>query len=488
MPPGRFVAWCLAALLALATPAWAVIPGLTGPLQALAQLLPQILPFLAAGIAGALSIPTWRERLRRFFRWIVTPRGAICAAAALALATAALLLLRTGGRTEFAAAAPLPPPAAGWTMFRANVARTGAADAAAGPAAAQIAWAFRDPDARAADLSSSPAVAGGRVYVAAAQASVFDSSGMIYCLDAVTGRRIWRFRTGKQVFSSPAVAGGKVYVGEGLHVDAGCRLYCLDAASGRQVWAAVTKSHTESSPAVAGGRVYTGAGEDGVYCFDAFAGKPLWHRGGMHVDASPAVAGGRVYLGTGYGALRALALDAATGRTAWQTPCDLPVWGPPALADGRVYFGIGNGDFVKSADTPKGGVWCLDAATGAPVWRRDLPDAVVGAVAVKEGRVHAPCRDGRVYALQAAGGQVAWSAECGAPVVASPAVDASRLYVAGGTAIRAFDRASGRPAWTLDLAAETVADVRLFSSPALAGGRVYVGTSREKLFCIGARR
>src|SRR5437763_12213839 len=52
----RFIPlWTAATLLALAAPAWAVIPGLAGPLQALGQMLPQILPFFAAGFAALLS-------------------------------------------------------------------------------------------------------------------------------------------------------------------------------------------------------------------------------------------------------------------------------------------------------------------------------------------------------------------------------------------------------------------------------------------------
>jgi eukaryotic-like serine/threonine-protein kinase len=485
-----FILWAGAAVLAFASPAWAVVPGLTGPLQALAQVLPQILPFFAAGLAGLLSNRLWRERLGRAGRALGTPKGMLAACAVLGVGTGAAFMLRDADRSQLAAAVPAAVPAnasaksAAWTMFRANLERTGSAGAAGAPVAGAIAWSFRDPQARVADLSSSPAVVGGRVYVGSAQASVFDSSGMVYCLDAATGKRIWQFQTEKQVFSSPAVVGGKVYVGEGLHVDTGCKLYCLDAATGKKLWAAPTKSHTESSPAVVGNRIYAGAGEDGVYCLDAATGKPIWHRGGMHIDASPAVANGRLYLGTGYGQLRALALDAATGKTAWETASDLPVWGPPAVAGGKVYFGTGNGDFVKSADAPKGAVLCLDAATGKQVWRRDLPDAALTAVSLAGTHAVTGCRDGKVYALDAASGTIAWSASCGGPVVASPATDGRQLYVAGGGKITALDLNDGAAGWTLDLAAQTAADVKLFSSPAVAGGRLYVGTSKEKLFCI----
>jgi eukaryotic-like serine/threonine-protein kinase len=477
--------WAVATVFALAAPAWAVIPGLTGPLQALSQMLPQILPFLIAGLAGAVSIPAWRERVERFFRWVSTPRGMV----SFLLITGALVgigfLMRGGDRSVIAAPSPSASGGGEWSMFRADLTRSGAAAGSEGPPAGKVLWSYRDPEARVADLSSSPAVVGSRVYAGSAQASVFDSSGMVYCIDANTGERVWQFQTAKQVFSSPAVVGGKVFIGEGLHVDTDCKLYCLDAGTGKKVWETVTRSHTESSPAVVGGKVYTGAGDDGVYCLSAATGKPIWHRGGMHIDASPAVANGKVFLGTGYGKLRAMALDAATGKPLWEALCDVAVWGPPAVVGDRVYFGIGNGDFVKSGPSPKGGIWCLEAATGKQVWRRDVADAVVTAISVRTGRVIAGCRDGKVYAASADKGEIIWSAECGGAVVASPAVDANRVYVVGGGKVHALELASGKEAWSLDLRPHTASDVGLFSSPALGNGKLYVGTSKEKLLCIG---
>lgn len=484
----RVLLWAVAAVLACAPPAWAVVPGLAGPLQALAQMLPQILPFLLAALAGLFSVPAWRARLKRVGVWLSTPRGLLTACVGLGALTGAVYLLRGGDRSK-----PVAVSAAGgeksgsdWPMFRADLRRTGAVAGTQGPAQPTIAWTFNDPETRVSDLSSSPAVVGQRLYIGSAQASVFDTTGMVYSLDAGTGKRVWQFQTERQVFSSPAVVNGRVYVGEGLHQDAGCNLYCLDARTGRKLWATPTKSHTESSPAVVNNRVYFGAGEDGVYCLDAGTGKVIWHTGGMHVDACPVVANGKVYVGTGYGQLRALALNAATGKVVWSTPCNLPVWGEPSVVGGAVYFGFGNGDFVQSNPNPRGGVWRLDAATGKQAWRRDLPDAVLTSLVVQGERVVLGCRDGKTYALELSTGKTVWSRACGGPVVSSPAADGASLYVAGSTGqIFRLDLATGKPAWALDLAAQTSSDVQLLSSPALANGRLYIGTSKGKVFCIG---
>jgi serine/threonine-protein kinase len=55
-------------------------------------------------------------------------------------------------------------------------------------------------------VESSPAVAGGVVYVGS-------TDNYVYALDASTGDLRWRYQTGHRVESSPTVAGGVVYVG-----------------------------------------------------------------------------------------------------------------------------------------------------------------------------------------------------------------------------------------------------------------------------------
>ena len=62
--------------------------------------------------------------------------------------------------------------------------------------------------------------------------------------------------------SSPAVAGGFVYVGgwDG-------NVYCLNASSGADIWTYATGNHVSSSPAVWNGIVYVGSWDHRVYAF-----------------------------------------------------------------------------------------------------------------------------------------------------------------------------------------------------------------------------
>ena len=134
---------------------------------------------------------------------------------------------------------------------------------------------------------SSPAVAGGIVYVDPYEDNV-------YALNATTGSPIWIHVTGNGGYSSPAVVGGVVYVGE---LDG--TVYALSAATGALIWSFKTGSAVASSPAIAGGVVYVGSYDKNVYALSATTGTLIWsYTTGNYVSSSPAVADGKVYVGS----------------------------------------------------------------------------------------------------------------------------------------------------------------------------------------------
>ena len=107
-------------------------------------------------------------------------------------------------------------------------------------------------------VDSSPAVANGYVYVGTGESANPDKN--VYCLNALTGAKIWNYTTQDGVNSSPAVAGDYVYVGgwDG-------NVYCLNASSGANIWTYTTGNHVSSSPAVWDGIVYVGSWDHHVY-------------------------------------------------------------------------------------------------------------------------------------------------------------------------------------------------------------------------------
>ncbi len=174
-------------------------------------------------------------------------------------------------------------------------------------------------------IVSSPAVAGGLVYVSSADHK-------LYALHAVTGTRKWSYTTGYTIYSSPAVANGVVYVGSDNY-----KLYALDAMTGALKWSYTTGS-IGSSPAVAGGVVYVGSADNKLYALDAVTGTRKWsYTTGSFIQSSPAVANGVVYVGSSDDKL--YALDAVTGRRKWSYTTGGYIESSPAVANGVVYVG-----------------------------------------------------------------------------------------------------------------------------------------------------
>ena len=470
--------------------AHAVIPQLLGPLSALLSIVPQILAVV--GIAFLTAFVFARDWLKGLFYRIreSTLLTTITVILLLAIVGAGAWVIygglqfgqpfattTGGGRPEKQNAKQ------SWPAFRGGVTRTGQLDKLPGPTHPTVSWLFKGTGGVVIDFSSSPAVVGSQVYITAAQGSLFSSGGAVHCLDASRGVSLWRYDTPVQIFSSPAVVGGRVYVGEGFHQDADCHLYCLDANNGRIIWKFKTASHVESTPFVSQGKVYFGAGNDGVYCLDARKGKMIWHYPAVHVDMSPAVWKGKVYFGTGYGEYRIYAVDANSGAKIWSKRVDYPAWGSPSADGDTIFFGLGNGNFIESAEEPRGRVTAHSTKTGTQIWGYEVEDSVLTAVAYRNGFVYFGSRDGGVYALNAADGALSWKADIGHPVVSSPAVTESAVYVgADNGVIYRIDIGNGNVVWHVDTDRITGGGP-IYSSPAIANGKLYIGL-RDYLLCL----
>ena len=470
-----------------AATAHAVIPQLLGPLSALLSIIPQILAVI--GIAFLTAFVFARDWLKALFyriRESALLKTIILILLIAIIGAGAWVIYGSlqSGQLHTTTTADVRLAKQPWSAFRGGIARTGQLDNLPGPTHPTISWLFKGKGGVVVDFSSSPAVVGSQVYIAAAQGSFFSSGGAIYCLDANSGVDLWGYDTSVQIFSSPTVVGGRVYVGEGFHQDTDCHLHCLDANDGRLIWTFKTASHVESTPFVSQGKVYFGAGNDGVYCLDALEGQVIWHYPSIHVDVSPAVWRGKVYFGTGYGEYRIYAVDANSGAEIWSEHVDYPVWGSPSAASDTVFFGLGNGNFIESAEVPKGRITARNAQTGEQIWEYEASDSVLTAVVYRNGFVYFGSRDGHVYALTAADSELHWKSRIGQPVVSSPAVTESSVYVgANNGIIYKLDIGSGRVVWQFDTDKINGGEP-IYSSPAIANGKLYIGL-KDYLLCLG---
>ena len=399
------------------------------------------------------------------------------------------------------------------TIFRYDAARCGH-DGGPSPLDLKPRW-----EAYTADevILSSPIVHEGRVYAASACVEGVINYGALFCLDAATGRPVWRMdnvngELPQPFFSSPAVsADGKyVVIGQGLHPNKDSELLCVHADTGTLAWRLKTPLHIESSPAIHGDIVIAGAGaiEDPkshkplgdpgyVFAVQLSTGKQLWRYTLPDPESSPAIsADGIVYIGSGFNgnAVVALRVDGPDDqRLVWKQESPYPVTGPVTLAGDLVLAGAGNSDFVFASDKPEGIVLALDRKTGAVKWKANPGDAVLGAIAVRDGRAICPVRSGEVVALDLADGKILWrQAVSGkSPIVASPAVTATHVYAVSKDGYMAvLDVADGKVIQRLAINDETKPTKNSYgmSSPLVAGGRVFVGTENAGLRCfVGGR-
>jgi outer membrane protein assembly factor BamB len=373
---------------------------------------------------------------------------------------------------------------------------------------------------------SSPLVVGNRIFAATSFQDVDARTyGTVYCLDvgarhASPVTKVWEVakvegKAMKGFFSSPALtADGKyLVIGQGLHDDADSDLLCFEAISGKLHWRIKTPLHIESSPAIRGDLVVAGVGaiegadhkpragtDPGfVLAVRISDGKELWRHAVNDPESSPAIgADGTVYIGSGFEGKAVVALRSETDeelkrqgleRVVWRTPAAYPVTGAVTLVDDLVIVGAGNSDFVFEAPNPAGLVMALEAKTGQVKWKREFPDAVLGAVAARDGVLICPVRSGEVVALNAADGSVIWrTAVSGkAPVLAGPAFTGRYVYaVSRDGYLVVLDAKDGKQVERHLINHESnPGEAGLsISSPMVAGGCVFVGSETGGVRCF----
>jgi outer membrane protein assembly factor BamB len=267
----------------------------------------------------------------------------------------------------------------------------------------------------------------------------------VYCLDAVSGEKRWRFTTGGGVYSAPALWRGD---GDGpalvLAASSDRLVYALDADLGRRVWVHAVKTWRPtmggarlSAPAVgrAGGAAAVFFGHwvwdksisghmqaGGLTALGARSGKPLWTTPlGDNQISSPIYAElegkGRVFVGAETGNL--YALDADSGRVLWSYVDRDAIKGNPA------YFTSPTGPRVVFG-SKYGRLRCLDARSGQEVWRFETGHWLDGSPAVARvgmrELVFVGSYDTRLYAVDASNGAGVWSHRTAGGIYSSPAV------------------------------------------------------------------
>jgi outer membrane protein assembly factor BamB len=313
-------------------------------------------------------------------------------------------------------------------------------------------------------------------------------------------RLAWARSTGGTLnLSSPIVADGSVYVSaQDLDTPDAARagVMAFSAADGGTRWHYRTDSSVEHSPAYGDGRIFAVSIAGTVYGIDAATGAERWSyklSGPVErwICSAPLYADGVVYAGHGP---TFAALDAGTGEELWRAPSFGRDWIPPDSSPS-----MGNGlVFLTPQRLP---TRALSAETGKVVWSFSAPELAEQAklsapklvCPVRDGVLYAPYGLG-FYALDAETGALRWKAPARRGF-SSPAIASGAIYI-GTTSgkVLCLDRRDGEMRWEFATGPAVMSTVpyqrsapNVASSPAVSGDVVYVGAGDGKLYALSAR-
>jgi outer membrane protein assembly factor BamB len=261
-----------------------------------------------------------------------------------------------------------------------------------------------------------------------------------------------------------------------------------------KVWTASVAGSTNrmrlaSAPVVGSGKLYA-EGTDGVIvAFDKATGARLWTRGDddMTKDQAPSAFGGgvsyeagKIYATNGVGDVKAV--NAETGEVIWKVKPAGPMRGSPTIAFGQL--------FVMTQDNQ---IISLNINDGSLMWDESGSNTQSGvfgvaAPAAGQGTIVAGYSSGELSAYRYENGRTLWSDALArtnisttvgsiTDIDADPIIDSGRVYALGqGGRMAAYELVTGQRIWELNLAG--------ISTPAIAGEWIFTLTDDARLLAI----
>ncbi len=352
----------------------------------------------------------------------------------------------------------------------------------------------------------------------------------------------WQTNVGIGV-SSVVVVGDRVVTMGSLKEKNEDVVSCLDAETGRVLWkfnypskfdARLFEGGSASTPTIDGPFVYTLGYEGQIHCLNLSDGKPVWHRhlvddfGGRHsswkYSGSPLVTDELVILDTGADGNSTVALDKKTGEKVWGTGNDLAGYSTPIpfdnagksaalvfkaramvahdLASGNELWRIAWKTFYDAnASTPtivgdklfistgyggrsaRGALFQLGPAPPEQIWLNQDLETKMNSAVVYEGHVYCVSErsSGQLMCFGMQDGAVCWSEPSFARY--------GTLMIADGKLVVLDEKgelviAAASPDGYRGMARAKVLDGRCWVMPVLAGGRIYARNNMGKLVCL----
>jgi outer membrane protein assembly factor BamB len=286
------------------------------------------------------------------------------------------------------------------------------------------------------DGVATPALVGDKLYVFSRQ----EGNEIIRCLDAATGKELWQDKYESLGASGPASGfsgpRSSPTVAEGKVVTLGVRgvLSCLDAATGKKLWRkddfqAYPQFHPASSPIILDGLCIAQLGgrtNGAIVAYDLATGDEKWKWSGPSpAYASPVlITVGGSKLIVAQTETKMAAVGAADGKLAWEAP-SAPQGGGGGAGGGRPAGGRGGGRDYKAATPIVDGQTIYSAGRGIKaaklekegdgfvakeLWSNPDKSVIFNTPVLKNGLLYGLTPANELFCINAQNGQLAWSA------------------------------------------------------------------------------
>ncbi len=331
---------------------------------------------------------------------------------------------------------------------------------------------------------ATPALAGNKIYLNTRQGN----DELVLCIDAGTGKELWKYQypaspvTGPASShpgprSTPAVANGKV-----VTFGASAIITCLDAGTGKLLWKrenpdhAVPQFFTGMSPIITDNLCITHVGtrDNGeVLALDINSGKERWKwAGDGPAYASPSVMtiDGQRHLIV-QTELNLISLNLADGKLVWKvaTPPQSRFYNASSpYINGQTIYVTGQGSGMKAFKVVKSG----SGYTANEAWSNPTVGTKWNTPVLKDGFLYGFTDQKRIFCLNAASGSTAWIddavtsdfatiVDCGTVLIGLPST--------GDLIVMKPD-----PKIYSEVAKYKVAETAVYAFPVITGNSIYV--------------
>lgn len=332
---------------------------------------------------------------------------------------------------------------------------------------------------------ATPVLAGNKIYLNTRQGD----QEAILCLDAATGKELWKNTYAAMAVTGPSASQhpgprGTPAISNGKVVTFGASgiLSCLDASTGKLLWRKDNPSNafpaffTGTSPLITDEMciVHVGKKDDGqVIAYDLTSGNEKWKWSGEGPSySSPSVMtieGKKLLIVITEKNIMALSL--ADGKSLWQiaTPVQQRFYNCVSpYIDGQTIYFTGQGTGMKAIKVEKS----ANEYTTKELWNNTAVSAKWNTPILKDGFLYGFTDQKRIYCLNATSGQTAWIdnavtsdfstiVDCGSVIVGLTSTDNLIVLKPDGKEYS-------------EVAKYKVADTPIYGYPVISGNSIYI--------------